>query len=145
MWIILCYIIICISIMVCLFMIYIYIRAHEFTLVYDIYSSTWVHPFLWYIYSSTWVHPCLWYIYSSTWVHSCLWYIYIRAHEFTLAYDIYSNTCVHPCLWYIFEHMSSPFGLNLVCVAHFLVFCVVFCRSLLACLPFSFGHCIVSP
>ena len=45
----------------------------------------------------------------------------------------------------LLEHAKESSVFLSCSVAHSLVFCVVFCRSLLSLRPFSFGHCIVCP
>ena len=59
-----------------------------------------------------------------------------------------SNTTVATCVAVIAnlpEHLSSPPAFSGVRVARSLVFCLMFCISLLVLLSFSFGHCVVCP
>ena len=52
---------------------------------------------------------------------------------------------VVPFFWPLYCRSFFNLWLSGVCVARSLVFCVVFCRSLLILLSLSFGHCIVVP
>jgi hypothetical protein len=102
-------------------------------------------PFLWQTMFSSFVLSlgCLCFIYViCTYLH-----ILVVSNTISISHDVGVFTTTGATsgagIAYLPEHTSSPLVLCGVRGVQFLIFCVVFWRSLFVLLTFSYGHCVV--